>query len=184
MPACEVPVLETERLRLRGHRLDDFSALAAMWADPIVVRHTTGKPQTREEVWSRLLRYAGHWAMLGFGFWVVEDKSTSEFLGELGFLDFKREITPPLGSTPEIGWILASHAHGKGYGTEAVRAVIAWGEEHFGRVRTACLIHPENAASLRVAEKCGYREYTRTLYKDHEVILLERYPQPRHSPSR
>jgi RimJ/RimL family protein N-acetyltransferase len=51
-----VPILETERLRLRGHRLDDFPASAAMWADPVVTRHTTGKPQTREEVWLRLLR--------------------------------------------------------------------------------------------------------------------------------
>ena len=42
--AMEVPVIETERLLLRGHRLDDFEALAAMWADPAVVRFIGGKP--------------------------------------------------------------------------------------------------------------------------------------------
>lgn len=173
-PVVNVPILETERLRLRGHGLDDFAAAAAMWSDPIVTRHTTGKPQTREEVWARLLRYVGHWAMLGFGFWAVEEKDSGEFVGELGFAEFKREIEPSLDGIPEIGWILAPRFHGKGYATEGVRAVIAWGDEHFGAVQTACLIQPENLASIRVAEKCGYREYARSTYKEHEVIMLSR----------
>jgi RimJ/RimL family protein N-acetyltransferase len=170
----DIPVLETQRLRLRGHRIDDLDVCAALWADTEVVRYTTGKPQTREEVWFRILRYIGHWTLLGYGFWAVEEKAGGNFVGEVGFADFKRALDPALGDTPEIGWILASSAHGKGYGTEAVKAVVAWGDEHFGAVRTACLIHPDNAASIRVADKCGYREYARTLYKDRDVILLER----------
>ena len=54
-----VPVLETERLRLRGHRLDDFAAYAAMWADPAVTQHIGGKPIPEEESWTRFLRQAG-----------------------------------------------------------------------------------------------------------------------------
>ena len=176
-PVVNVPVLETERLRLRAHRLDDFPASAAMWADPIVTRHTTGKPQTPEEVWARLLRYIGHWAMLGFGFWAVEEKDSGEFVGELGFADFKRELEPSLDGIPEIGWILVPRFHGKGYATEGVGAVIAWGDEHFGAVKTVCLIQPENLASIRVAGKFGYREYARSTYKEHEVIMLAREVQ-------
>lgn len=169
-----IPVLETERLRLRGHRADDLDACAALWADTEVVRHTTGKPQTREEVWWRILRYIGHWALMGYGFWALEEKASGKFVGDVGFADFKRELTPSLGDTPESGWVLASEFHGKGYATEAMRAVIAWGDEHFGAVRTACLIHPDNTASLRVAEKLGYREYARSAYREHDVLLLER----------
>ena len=172
--AVEVPILETERLRLRGHRLDDFAASAAMWADPIVTRHIGGMPLSPEEAWAKILRYAGLWSLLGFGYWAVEEKASGEFAGELGFADFKRDLEPSLGEMPELGWALVSRVHGKGYATEAVRAAIAWGDQHFGAVRTACIIHPENIASLRVAEKCGYREYHRTLYKDHDVILLAR----------
>jgi RimJ/RimL family protein N-acetyltransferase len=172
--AVEVPTLETERLTLRGHRLDDFAASAAMWADPIVTRHIGGKPLSPEEAWAKILRYAGLWSLLGYGYWAVEEKASGEFAGELGFADFKRDLEPPLGDTPEVGWALVSRVHGKGYATEAVRAAIAWGDQHFGAVRTACLIHPDNIASIRVAEKCGFREYHRTLYKDHEVILLAR----------
>jgi RimJ/RimL family protein N-acetyltransferase len=172
--AVEVPVLETERLRLRRHRLEDFAACTAMWADPIVTRHIGGKPFSQEEVWTRLLRYVGHWAWLGFGYWALEEKASDEFIGELGFGNFKRDITPSLEYTPELGWALASRAHGQGYATEAVRAAIAWGDEHFGQTQTACLIHPENLASIRVAEKCGYQEFQRMTYKNHEVIQFAR----------
>jgi RimJ/RimL family protein N-acetyltransferase len=77
--AVQVPVLETERLKLRGHRLDDFAPCAAMWADPLVTRHIGGIPLSAEESWTRLLRYVGHWALLGFGYWVVEEKATGNF---------------------------------------------------------------------------------------------------------
>jgi RimJ/RimL family protein N-acetyltransferase len=78
----EVPVIETERLRLRGHRLEDFAEIAAMWADPVVTRYIGGKPLTEEDVWARLLRYVGHWAWMGFGYWVVEGKGSGDFAGE------------------------------------------------------------------------------------------------------
>jgi RimJ/RimL family protein N-acetyltransferase len=74
----QVPILETERLRLRGHRGDDLIHCAALWADPVVVRHTVGKPLTEEESWRRLLTYVGHWAVAGFGYWVVEEKSSGK----------------------------------------------------------------------------------------------------------
>jgi RimJ/RimL family protein N-acetyltransferase len=175
--SVEVPILETERLKLRGHRVDDFIHCAAMWADPVVIRHTVGKPLTEEESWTRLLRYVGHWALLGFGYWVAEEKATGRFVGEVGFADYKRDLEPSLKGVPEVGWVLASHAHGKGYATEAVRAAVAWGDAKFSLSRTACIIASENAASIRVAEKCGYREFTRTTYKGHPVLMFDREPR-------
>ena len=172
--ADAIPVLETERLVLRGHTVDDFEDCLALWTDPEVTRFIGGKPSTREEVWSRLLRYAGHWALLGFGYWAVTEKETGRFLGEVGFADFRREMEPSLDDMPEIGWVIAPHSQGKGYATEAVRAAIAWGEEHFGSRRTACIIAPENQPSIRVAEKCGYREFCRTTYKDKPTIMFVR----------
>src|ERR1700732_5300270 len=100
-PAVEVPGLATERLRLRGHRLEDSAHCAAMWADPEVTRYIGGKPYTEEESWARLMRYAGPCSLLGFGYWVVEEKSTGSFIGEAGFADYKRAL-PPLQGIPEI----------------------------------------------------------------------------------
>lgn len=172
--AAGVPVLETERLKLRGHRLDDFVHCAAMWADPNVTKHIGGRPFTEEECWTRLLRYVGHWALLGFGYWVVEEKTTGNFIGETGFADYKRDIESSLCGVPEIGWAFATQAHGKGYATEAVRAVVGWGDANFSSARTACIIAPENLRSVRVALNCGYRELQITTYKGHPTIIFVR----------
>ena len=101
------PVLTTARLILRAHTRDNFLDSHAMWSDPEVIRFIGGKPFTREEVWARLLRYAGHWAMLGYGYWVVREKQSGRFLGEVGLADYHREIEPSLAGTPEIGWALS-----------------------------------------------------------------------------
>jgi RimJ/RimL family protein N-acetyltransferase len=170
----EVPILETTRLKLRGHRLNDFAHCAAMWADPNVTRYIGGKPFTEEEAWTKFLRYAGHWSLLGFGYWAAEEKATGNFAGELGFADYKREVEPSLKGVPEIGWVLASHAHGKGYATEAVRAIVAWGDAHFQTPHTACIIAPENLASIRVAVKCGYRELQPATYKGKPTMMFIR----------
>jgi RimJ/RimL family protein N-acetyltransferase len=171
---AQVPILTTPRLTLRGHRLDDFADCIRLWSDPGVTRYISARPFTQEEVWTRLLRYPGHWLLLGFGYWMVRETATDRFVGEVGFAEHRREMTPSIVGVPEIGWVLTPSAHGQGFATEAVRAAVEWGDTHFGGSRTACLIHPDNAPSLRVAEKCGYRERVRTTYKDAPTILLER----------
>ena len=175
-PAVEIPVIETERLRLRGYRIEDFGPCAQMWSDPAVIRYITGKPLTSEEAWTKMCRNAGMWLVLGYGFWVLEEKATGEFIGELGFADFQRSIEPSIKGMPEMGWVLAQEAHGKGYATEATRAALAWGDENFGAARMVCLIQPGNDASFRVAEKLGFREWTSAKYKEHEVVMLTREP--------
>jgi RimJ/RimL family protein N-acetyltransferase len=170
----QVPVLETERLRLRGHRLEDFAHSAAMWADPKVTRYAGGKPLSEEEAWRKVLGYVGHWSLLGFGYWLAEEKATGNFVGEIGFADYKRDLQPSLNGVPEIGWVLATHAHGKRYATEAARAAVTWGDAHFPSARTACIIAPENLASIRVAMKCGYRELAHATYKGNPTVMFVR----------
>jgi RimJ/RimL family protein N-acetyltransferase len=101
-------------------------------------------------------------------------------VGEVGFADWKRKLEPvhsllnAESGTPEIGWILASASHGKGYATEAASAAVAWGDECFGGAHTACIIHPENLPSIRVAEKCGYRKSGSATYKGQPTIVFVR----------
>lgn len=169
------PVLETERLILRGHTLSDFAPLSAMWADPAVVRFITGKPSTQEESWGRMLRYPGMWALLGYSFWAIEEKASGQIIGEGGFADFKREISPPI-EAPEMGWALAPAAQGKGYAFEALSAMLVWGEAHFRRRDFACIIAPENAPSIRLAERLGFREIARGEYKTSPTVFFRRDP--------
>ena len=169
-----VPILETARLRLRRHEVADFEACAAMWGDPAIARFIGGKPFTREEVWARILRYVGHWTLMGYGFWAIEEKASSDFIGEAGFADFQRDLDPPLGDGPEAGWALRTASHGKGYGEEAFRAVLAWGDEQFKDATIRCLIDKDNTASMRLAGKCGFIKEREAVYKGAPGVVFER----------
>ena len=171
------PELLTPRLVLRAHRVDDFADCAAMWADPAVTRFIGGAPSTASESWARLLRYAGHWALLGYGSWAVIEHASGRFVGDVGLADYQRELDPPRDLAPELGWALAPWAHGRGLGTESVSAALAWADAHLAAPRTACLIDPGNAASLGLARKVGFVERARTLYKGQPAIVLERARQ-------
>ncbi len=173
MPQNAPPTLVTARLTLRAHDTADFAESAAMWADERVTRFIGGRPSTAEEAWQRLLRYGGLWALLGFGYWVVRERGSDAFVGEIGFGNFHRDLDPPFGDTPEIGWALSPRAQGQGFAGEAVQAAVAWADaQRFDR--TVCLISPDNAPSIRVAERAGYRNYARTDFKGSPTMLFER----------
>lgn len=79
--------------------------------------------------------------------------------------------------------MLATWSHGRGFATEAMRAVLAWGDRTLAAPRTVCLIDADNLASVRVADKLGYRERVRTSYKGSPAIVMERprvldFPSP------
>lgn len=167
-----VPEIETERLRLRGHTLADLDAMAAMWADADVTRFTTGAPSSYEDSWGRMLRYCGHWALLGFGYWLVEEKQTARFIGDVGFGDFKRSLSSAFDGKAEQGWGLAQWARGKGYALEAVLAQLAWAKAHLGAEEVVCVIAAANAASIRLAERAGYVEFARAEYRGEPNILF------------
>jgi RimJ/RimL family protein N-acetyltransferase len=168
------PVIETARLRLRPHEADDFDACVAMWSDPAITRYTIGEPSLPPRTWLRILAYRGHWALLGFGYWAVEEKATGRYIGDIGFANYKRDIEPSIEGMPELGWALVSQAHGKGYATEALRAAVAWGDDHFGAVPTVCIIREENRPSFRVAEKLGYEKVRTTSHNDSATVVLVR----------
>jgi len=173
-PLPLVPVLETADLRLRGPQPTDLPEAAAMHADPAFYRFLGNKPNSEEEVWRRILAQLGHWAMVGYGAWAIEEKATGRYLGTVGFFDFQRDLTPSLKGIPEAGWVLASHAHGRGYGSQALQAALAWADAHLPVDRITCIIDPDNTASLRLAQKFGFREFARTTYHDSTIVLLER----------
>ncbi len=168
------PTLVTARLTLRAHTAADFADSLAMWSDPDVVRFMGARPATSEEVWARLLRYVGHWTLLGYGFWLISETASGAFVGEAGLADFRRAISPPLGADPEAGWALAAWAQGRGYAAEAVGAVLNWADHTLGAARTVCIIDPQNAPSLTLAGKLGFRVYDKGLYRGDETLMLER----------
>ena len=71
---------------------------------------------------------------------------------------------------------MRSRFHGRGYASEALQAILAWGDRHFAGRESACMIAPENSVSIRLAEKFGFREALRTTYKGDPAIIYYRRP--------
>lgn len=170
--------IETERLVLRILRADDFPEYAAVAADPETFRYSQRAGMTNDESWTRLLRHAGHWALLGHGLFGVEEKASGRFVGEAGLGDFRRGLGPEFDDAPEAAWTIARWAQGRGYATEAAAAAHRWMEVRFATTRSVCIIHVDNAASLSVARKLGYRAFAERGYRGYRALLLERLTAP------
>ncbi len=127
-----------------------------------------------------MMSYRGHWEFMQYGYWAVEESASGVFIGELGFADFRRDNQPLISGLPEIGWALIPRVHGRGYATEALTAAIRWGDDHLNSVFTACIIQMDNAPSLRVAEKLGYKTVLRAPTDEKPETIFVR-PNPNSS---
>ncbi|MEN0652093.1 MULTISPECIES: GNAT family N-acetyltransferase [Hyphobacterium] len=171
-----IPVLETERLILRGHRAEDAPHSYALWAHETTQRYIGSMTSSPGDAWLRMLRYPGLWAILGFGFWAVIEKDCGRFVGECGFADFCRAMTPSIRGLPELGYAITPDAHGKGYATEAVLGAQAWIDRARNRPRCVAIINPHNTASIGVAVKAGYTAWQETEFGGKPVTVYERRP--------
>jgi RimJ/RimL family protein N-acetyltransferase len=166
-------MIETRRLILRPHTLDDFEAWHELFSDAELFRFITKAKPSREDSWNRLLRYAGHWSVLGFGLFAVFEKETQTLIGEVGFADFHRGLGDHFDKSPEAAWIFARAAQGRGHAYEAMAAARDWLHASKPSPRTVCIINPENAPSLALAAKLGYTSFGAATYRDGPVSMLE-----------
>jgi RimJ/RimL family protein N-acetyltransferase len=164
MGALEIPTLVTERLRLRAFDKSDIDDYAALNADPEVLRYLGEKPWDRCRAWRHMAFLVGHWQLGGTGMWALEQRETGTFLGAVGFAE-------PYGwAGCELAWILARRWWGNGYATEGARAALAYAFATLNKDRVISLIHPENRASIRVAERLGERLEGRIHHVGREML--------------
>ncbi|MDP3474759.1 GNAT family N-acetyltransferase [Hydrogenophaga sp.] len=169
-------MIETPRLTLRLPVPADVEGIHQMRSDPDVVRYVGGKIISREEAWQRLLRSAGHWSLLGYGFFMVIERASGRLVGEVGLMQAQRGLGERFDPFPEAGWLFRRDAQRKGYATEAVKAAHDGFFASRPPQRTVCIIDPDNTASLAVARKLGYTAFGQTRYRESIVMMLERLP--------
>ena len=169
---------ETDRLRLRRWRPEDLDPYARIVADREVMRFVGGV-RSREEAARDLARVEDHWERHGFGLWAAELRSSGELIGFVGLSE--PAFIPELIGSVEVGWRLGRPWWGRGLATEGGRAALeaAFGELELDEI--CCIVHPENAASLRVAEKLALeRDGTATHPDGTELTLFRGFrPTPR-----
>ncbi len=142
-----IPTLQTDRLTLRAPALADFDHWAAFFASERSV-HERG-PLNRVDAWHVWAADVALWHLKGYGAFGLEDRATGAYLGECGI--YEPEGFPE----PELGWLIVPDAEGKGYVTEAARAVMGWAHQAFGWDRLINIIDPANTRSIAVATRLG-----------------------------
>jgi len=141
--------LETERLLLRMFHDDDWRGLHEHFSDPECTRYTFRRALTEAATWRAMASMAGHWLLRGYGPYAVEEKSSGTVLGTVG------PWYPIEWPEPEIKWSLARRHWGKGYASEAVRAVQRMAWDCLPELRLISLIDSRNEASIRLALAVG-----------------------------
>ncbi len=160
-----MPELRTERLLLRPWRDADLAPWAALNADPIVREYFPGV-LTREQSDASVARFQADLDRRGWGWWAVEATATGRFLGFAG-LDPVEEGLPFTGV--ETGWRLARPAWGRGYATEAARAVLAYGFGELGLAEVLAVTAKTNVRSRAVMSRLGMTYDPADDFDDPEV---------------
>ena len=168
------PILETERLLLRGWTKADREKYFAILQEPAVYRHFGPEPMGMEECWRRLMAAAGGWQLNGFGGWAVDRKGDDKLLGMTALFTAWRDLVPEFGEEPEMGWIFATEVHGRGVAFEACRAVLDWAEANLEPTPVWAIIAPSNEPSFRLAERLGFERVHETLYNKEPTVVLKR----------
>ncbi|MEV4377870.1 GNAT family N-acetyltransferase [Streptosporangium sp. NPDC049644] len=160
--------LTTERLLLRGSNEDDIDPLAAMNADPEVMRYIGDGavlPSDRDRTAAGIARAQREWEERGFGMLSVVVRETGQFAGWVALTEptFLPEILPAV----EIGWRLSRRHWGVGYATEAAGALLRFGLIDCGLDRVVSIRHVDNLRSKRVMDKIGMRFGLETVVPAH-----------------
>ncbi|WP_424932224.1 GNAT family N-acetyltransferase [Amaricoccus macauensis] len=144
-----LPVLETERLRLRAPRIEDYPVYSGFVRDDRGAGLVTGERDRRS--WHDFCELVAGWTLRGHGAWTIE---TLEDGAVVGVLTIDHEYGDP---EPEIGWLVTPAVEGRGFATEAARVALDWAFGTHGFTSLVSYIDGENARSIRVAERLGAR---------------------------
>lgn len=145
-----IPTVTTDRLVLRPFREEDAPALHRIYCEKGVLRYfPKTDPRTLNQVQEQVAGQLKHWEKHGYGWWAVEPRSKSEFIGWSGL-----QHLPDTGET-EVAGLLAREYWGQGLAVEGAREGLRYGFENLDLKTIVGIVHPENSASRRVLEKLG-----------------------------
>ncbi len=163
-----IPTIETERLRLRGWRFEDFDVYVTL-ATNVDLQKYVGGAKSKEQAWDDFCAITGQWIHRKVGVFLVADKETDKAIGYAGLwypLDLE---------VPELCWSLFPGNMGKGYATEAATAARLWAYKEHEYRQLISYVHPNNLASRGVAERLGAKIESATKLRGEDRLLF-RHP--------
>ena len=158
-------IVNTERLKLRLFKENDWQDLFSYYSDEDCMRYTTGRALTDWETWRAVATMVGHWELRGFGPYAMEELETGKVLGPVGLW------YPLEWPEPEIMWGLAKAYWGQGYAREAAEAVRVMASVHMPEYHLISLIDANNSNSIKLAKSLG-AIYEKTIpFRDEEAFI-------------
>jgi ribosomal-protein-alanine N-acetyltransferase len=149
---CEMNILETNRLVLRRLVLEDAADLYRIYSDPETMKFMGKAPDSVEEERDHIQSHiAHHYEKYGVGLWATVLKENNRLIGRCGLMRKQIEGVEEV----EIAYLLGREYWGRELATEAAGAILKHGYAKHGFKRIVAVIHPQNVASIRVAEKIG-----------------------------
>jgi RimJ/RimL family protein N-acetyltransferase len=142
-----IPLIETERLRLRVPRMADWPTYAAFMASDRAAH--MGGPHAQTAAWGMFCHDVAQWPLMGHGSLMIENRANGCCVGQVCI------NAGPLFPEHELGWLLYPGFEGRGYASEAAIALRMWGFEVLGLKTLVSYIHPDNTQSRRLAERLG-----------------------------
>ncbi|MFF5211164.1 GNAT family N-acetyltransferase [Streptosporangium sp. NPDC000396] len=143
------PILTTERLVLRPVTVQDHAALLAHWTAPDVRRFLfDGAILSPAEITEVIDDSVRDFASAGYGLWLIRETDGTDLVGTAG-------LRPLEDLGLEVLYSLAPGAWGKGYATEAARAVVEHALGPLGVPEVLAEVDEGNAASVAVVERLG-----------------------------
>lgn len=167
----DIPVLETERLRLRAPVASDFEPYRTYRMSPARTAGVGG-PRSYLQCWDYFGELFGHWILRGYGRWIVADKETDAPFGLVGL------FYPPDWPEPEIAWTVFAHGEGKGIAHEAAIATRAHAYDTLGWTRLVNLIMPGNTRSIALARRLGAVHESDYAHPDSGTLQIWRHLSP------
>ena len=154
-------ILETIRLGFRPLALADAADLYRIHSDHETMEFMGKAPDSVEEERNHIQSHiAHHYENFGVGLWATALKENNRLIGRCGLMRKQIEGVEEI----EIAYLLDREYWGKGLATEAAEAIVKYGCAEYGFKRIVAVIHPQNVASIRVAEKIGMKYERDVLY--------------------
>jgi ribosomal-protein-alanine N-acetyltransferase len=161
--------LTTHRLRLRELTEADAADLFRIYQDPIVMRFMGPPPVTVDEERENIRRHQRqYYQRYGYGLWGTVLRETDVLIGRCGLLGTRIDGR----METELSFLLDRACWGRGYATEAARAILRAAAERFRCDRVVAVIHPDNVASLRAVEGLGFVYERDVPYRDFGRVRL------------
>lgn len=155
------PLVQTERLTLRHHKIEDFDPMVALFGSDRA--QYMGGPISAKDAWRWIGSEVGMWSLLGFGAWAIERREDKAFMGQVGLM--KPAHFPEI----ELGWTLLEDFEGKGYAAEAAMAARKFAFVRLDLDSVVSYIAPGNARSIALAQRLGARHDTNASLPDGET---------------